>query len=127
MTLDYRYEVEDNYLYIKCKGIFDQKALIEFFGEALRIPVCYGRDTVLVDFREIEGGPPSVLQRYELGVFIAERHHLGIRLVVVGEEPLVDPRRLAETVALNRGARGKVFTDLDEAVDWIEEQVADKL
>ena len=126
MTITYQYKVEDNHLYLKCKGIFDQKALMGLFEEALQITGRHDRDIVLVDLRDIGGGPPTVLQRYELGVFIARRNHLGIHIVVVGEEPLIDPGRLAETVALNRGARGKGFTSLDEAVAWIEEQVADK-
>jgi hypothetical protein len=37
----------------------------------------------------------------------------------VGDEPLIDPARFGETVAVNRGALIKVTTDLNEAFAWL--------
>jgi len=36
---------------------------------------------------------------------------------------MIDLERFGETVAVNRGAIGKVFTDVDEAVAWLEQIV----
>jgi len=42
---------------------------------------------------------------------------------LIGKEPMIDLERFGETVAVNRGAIGKVFTDVDEAVAWLEQIV----
>ena len=68
------------------------------------------------------------MDRYDAGVRGAELQReigRGIAFAVVGNEPMIDPKRFAETVGKNRGANVRVFTDIDEAVDWIEQSAAE--
>ena len=46
----------------------------------------------------------------------------GIRIAMVGKPELLDPRRLGELVAQNRGVDGRVFTDLAVAEEWLLEK-----
>ena len=52
---------------------------------------------------------------------LSHEHKSIVAIAVVGNEPLMDPKRLGELVALNRGGRGKGFTDYDEAINWLEQ------
>lgn len=123
MAIEYQIEVRENYVYIQCQGIYNGSDLMALFDEVLQIPGRTDREVVLVDVQDIGGDHPTTMERYQIGVFIAEHNYLGVCIVVVGKEPYVDPRRFGETVAVNRGARGKVFTDIDEAVAWIDAYV----
>ena len=49
-------------------------------------------------------------------------HQTFIYIAVVGDEPMIDSRRFGETVAVNRGAFGKVFTDFSEAKAWLKDR-----
>jgi hypothetical protein len=42
-----------------------------------------------------------------------------LQVAVYGRQPLIDPSRFGETVALNRGAKVKVSERLDEALAWL--------
>ncbi len=77
--------------------------------------------------RDVTGEPFTTMERYELGVHGAELQRgigRGIAFAVVGNEPMVDPERFAETVGRNRGAHVRVFTDIDDAVEWVENAAA---
>ena len=123
MNIDYQAEVRENHVYIHCQGIYNERDLMLLFDEVLQIPGRNDREVVLVDVREISGDHPTTMERYKLGVFISEHNYLGICIVVVGKEPYVDPGRFGETVALNRGARGKVFIDMEAALAWIDSYI----
>lgn len=123
MSIDTRIELKVNYIYLRCSGTFEQNAVLELYGHAIQIAVQEGRKAVLIDARDLAGEPPTTMERYEQGVLLAEHNSRGILIVVVGKEPIIDPNRFGETVAVNRGVRGKAFTDLDEAIAWLEEKV----
>jgi hypothetical protein len=76
--------------------------------------------SVLLDIREVVGFL-SDMDRYDLGVGGAS---LGIRVpfAVVGREPLIEPERLGEIVARNRGMNVRAFTDYEAARTWLREQ-----
>jgi len=123
MSIDTQIELKTNYIYLRCNGTFEQSAAIELFGNAIQTAVQEGRKAVLIDARELEGEPPTTMERYELGASLAEFNSRGILIVVVGKEPIIDPSRFGETVAVNRGVRGRAFTDIDEAITWLEEKI----
>jgi hypothetical protein len=123
VSIDLQVELKPNYVHLHCRGAFRFDALLEVWESAFRVAIDEGRKAVLVDLRGLEGAPPTTIERYEQGVRFAEvqqRFGLGILIAVVGHEPLMDPEKFGETVGKNRGGFGAVFTDIDEAVDWIE-------
>ena len=123
MSIEYQVEVREDYVCFRCSGAYDQKSATELFNQAYRITGQQRLNAVLVDAREIAGNPPSTMERFELGVLLSEHRDSGICLALVAKEPILDPRRFGETVALNRGAWGKGFTDFDEAVIWLKSSI----
>ena len=124
MSIEYQVEVQEDYVCLRCKGAYDLKSAKEVFNQAYRITAQQQLNAVLIDVREIAGNPPSTMERFDLGVLIGEHRDSGICLALVGTEPILDPRRFGETVALNRGGWGKGFTDIDEAIVWLKASIS---
>ena len=122
MSIEYRAELKAQYAQLTCYGVYDKQALLDVLDQALDYAVQNGVTAVLVDICDVEGAP-STAERFEMGEAFAEIQ-LGkdtiIAIAIVGREPMIDPERFGETVALNRCAVGKVFTDMVEAVNWLE-------
>jgi hypothetical protein len=45
-----------------------------------------------------------------------------VPFAIVGMEPLIEPERLGEIVARNRGMNVRAFTDYEAARTWLREQ-----
>jgi hypothetical protein len=118
VSIKIQVEHKGAYVLLHCRGTFTLESALEVFERALESAEREGVGAVLVDAREVGGGPPSTTDRYELGKYIAE-HGGGTRVAVVGSELLIDPARFGELVAVNRGAAGKAFTELTDAVAWL--------
>ena len=71
----------------------------------------------LIDLRKVEGNP-SIIDLYELGVEIANAVGPGIRGAAVARSKMVN--YMGENTAVNRGAIFKVFTDIEQAMEWLE-------
>lgn len=76
----------------------------------------------LIDMRRVPG-EATFMDRYELG---QQAGHLlpRIPVAVLLREPMADPQRIGETVARNRGANIKVFTDPANAKAWFDRMTA---
>ena len=61
----------------------------------------------------------SVLRRLQM-IMAFVTHLRGFRVAGVLSESSVDPKRLGETMARNRGANVKVFTHLPDAIAWLD-------
>lgn len=77
--------------------------------------------SVLIDFRDLTM-PLTDFDRYDLGV-MAVGPGLAMPIATVGSAATIDPKRLGEMVARNRGGNVRVFTDYDEARAWLREQL----
>ena len=78
--------------------------------------------SVLVDVRGVSGRIPTILDRFDLGVHLAElhlEHTPRIRIALLGHEPMIHPDRFGEIVARNRGADARAFTVESDALDWL--------
>ena len=74
-------------------------------------------------------GKPEHIERFYYGYFAATetiwliaKHGMprAPRFAYVINEPLRDPRRYGEAVAVNRGMTVKTFETLEEAFEWLE-------
>ena len=122
MSIEYRTVLKSGYAQLVCHGSFSKRELVEVFDQAIEIAAENGKEAVLVDISDVEG-EPTTAERIELGVETAEvqlSKDTIVAIAIIGNEPLIDPERLGETIALNRCAVCKVFTDLDEAINWLE-------
>ena len=120
MKLEYEVAIEPDCVLLTCTGLATVDRVVEAFERAAELARAEKSRAALVDIRGTQFEQPGTLERFDLGTRTAEllrRHH--VRLAVVGDEPTVDPARFGETVAVNRGAMMRVFTDLESARRWL--------
>jgi hypothetical protein len=78
-----------------------------------------GIDKVLVDARDLESFP-GITTLFEFGGSFEEaRLFRGLRLALVVNKNLIRDPGFIDTVARNRDVAMKVFSSIDEAVDWL--------
>ena len=78
-----------------------------------------GEYEVLIDIRGAET-ILSIADLYELAVALAGQSSLiDSKIGVLGPMSSVDQAHFFETVAQNRGARIRAFTDFEEAITWL--------
>ncbi len=126
MTLTIDIESRKDYLFATLAGVFSLRGAQEAFDRAAKAALPLGLNRILLDASAVTG-KPSQDERYALGVYVADEQRLlaaktppyFLRVAVYGHQPLVDPNRFGETVALNRGAKVKVSERLDEALAWL--------
>ena len=108
------------------RGSFTLRGAEEGFRELLDGCIASGSCLLLVDCRQVDGSP-TFAERFAFGKFVAEANiaavHDGrtqpVKFALLGSYPLLDPGRLGELVALNRGAWVRVTTEPEEAVAWL--------
>jgi hypothetical protein len=114
--------VHPAYVELDCAGLYSRAAALRLGEEAFRQAALANRPGALVDVRRINGRLPTLLDRFEIGVRIADQYRAWdarFRLAVLGHEPMIHPQRFGELVARNRGADARVFTDEDAARAWL--------
>ena len=126
MTLTVDLESRKHYLFAALSGAFSLRGAQDAYDRAVKAALPLGLDRILFDASAVTG-KPSQDERYSLGLFVATEQRLlaaksppcYLSVAVYGHQPLVDPNRFGETVALNRGAKLKVSERLDEALAWL--------
>jgi len=127
MSMQSSFEAKSSYLHISCSGTFDLAEAGRVFQQAFDVAAQQHLLKVLVDIRSVDGDV-STMDRYAIGDFIARQYlqHAGIKVGVVGAEPLVHSARFGATVARNRGAFFKAATDLNEVLEWLDIELVDE-
>ena len=116
MSLDYEITTRPDagYLRITAVGAFGTEPTKRLFDRVAADVKNYGASRVLIDAQGIVGSV-STMAHFELGAYAASR--VRVRAALVGRPDVID--RFGETVAINRGASARVFTDEVEARDWL--------
>jgi SpoIIAA-like len=82
---------------------------------------CANKNKLLLDFTEAHA-EISFADRYflvkEMRIF--ERHKV-VKVAVVGRPEQLDYKKFGEIVALNQGVNGRVFTNVEDAEEWLLE------
>ena len=123
MPIESRSEVHKSYLHMLCWGSFKFEDMKNIFSQVFELVVEKKLNKILIDGMEVSGTPPTMLERYDLGEYVAQlcfRYKKPFQIAVAGKVPLVDPERFGETVARNLGVNGRVFTDLEESLIWLK-------
>ena len=127
MNMLLRTRTEPGSLHAKVSGPFSLDEAKRTFLEILEAIVQHKMDKVLIDGREIEG-EPTTIERFIYSEFAATatrmlRERMALpkppQFACVLQEPVLDPMRFGETVAVNRGMHVKVFDDLEDALRWL--------
>jgi|SRR6476659_5491240 hypothetical protein len=127
MSLIQKISAEPDFLHVKVSGSFSLREAKENFIQVLEILTRHKVQKVLLDGREVEGNP-EVMERFFYGEFAAESLMQFLSKGVAAEtcfayvlhEPVLDPGRFGETVAVNRGMTLKVFDALEDALAWLQ-------
>ena len=97
------------------------RRFLELHGSVVQ----YKAEKILLDGRNVNGNPRDI-ERFYYGEFAAREtrkivveHKIVPRFAYVIHEPLRDPTRLGETVAVNRGMIIKVVDTPEDAIKWL--------
>ena len=134
MGMILRTSAETGLLRAIVSGEFSLEEAERNFLEILDAAARHKAEKILIDGREVKGRP-SAIQRFLYGEFAAGAVARSIRelglsrasqFAYVAREPVLDPRRFAETVAVNRGMWVKAFDNLEDALGWLRLAPANK-
>jgi len=118
---------ENGILVVVETGEFSMEEAQKTFLEMVEMVKQNGATKVLFDGRDITG-EPELIERFYYGEFAAATIENLIRngwtgrmpqFAYVLQEPVLDPLRLGETVAINRGMNVKAFNNTHEARQWL--------
>ena len=112
----------EDYLRLECTGMFTLEGALAAYERAFSLAAEAGRPAVLVDIRTLTGREPTMAERYELAVAVADGQAATqprIRFALLGHEPMIHPERFGEIVATTRGADARVFTEEALALEWV--------
>ena len=116
---------QSGFLKVDVSGEFSLEDAKQAFREMLGAVTQYKAKKILFDGRNVKGEPKE-LERFYYGEFAAREtrkivveHKIVPRFAYVLHEPLRDPARLGETVAMNRGMVIKVFENPEDATEWL--------
>src|SRR5829696_5884673 len=124
MPMTVKIAVRGNVLNVFVSGDFVLEEAKHTFLEVAEAVAENKSEKVLFDGRSIRGNP-SVIERFYYGEFTADslRGSQAIaslpRFAYILHEPVLDPLRLGETVATNRGMNVRAFDNREEAIQWL--------
>jgi hypothetical protein len=122
MTLQFTYEVCEDYLYISASGPFAVESARQAFTEWMAEAIAASLNNVICDLAAIEGiatGDLPLTSRYDLAAFVAAAKPAHVRVVMLLTASQVPEDRFGEDVMVNRGANVMVTADLAEALAWL--------
>jgi len=128
MPMTIETSLRSNVLYVSATGEFTLAEAKRTFLELIGAVEKFQSEKILFDGRAITGNPTFV-ERFYYGEFAAESilqlqpklgHGRNPRFAYVLEHPVLDPERLGETIAINRGANVKAFETMNDAIEWLD-------
>ena len=131
MRLEIRFE--SGRLNVDAMGKFSLKEAKRTFIEMLEAVALHKTSKVFFDGRKLIG-KPEIMERFYYGEFAAQAvwdaAERGVspatRFAYVLKEPVLDPGRFGETVAVNRGMAVRAFDNPGEALQWLGTATANK-
>jgi len=126
LTATLQVDADRSLLCVLYSGAFELSEAQRTFHDILAALVEHQLKKVLVDGRQVFGDPQP-LERFYYSRYVADavaqtinRSKIEVpRFAYVLQEPVLDPKRFGETVAVNRGMRIKVFDNLKQAEWWL--------
>lgn len=127
MSMQLEIRPESGFLKVTATGTFSLDEAKRTFVEMLEAVALHETAKVLFDGRQLLG-EPKVLERFYYGEFAAQTIRdysvrvasLATQFAYVLKEPVLDPKRFGENVAVNRGMNTKVFDNPEDARQWLE-------
>jgi len=120
---DIKVSVVEDILLIYASGSYSLVKANNLFKLAIDNGVSHNKSKILIDVSDLIGSIPF-FDRFQYSKFLSDyriKHALGKvnKIAVLGKEPIVHKEKFGETVAVNRGANVRVFTDMSKASIWL--------
>lgn len=116
MQLDLSYRLDGDVLFCEVRGPYSLAAFLQLADQVSVARLARGASRVLVDIRNVTGDI-SHLDRYRLGIYVAEKPKHAARLAVVARRETIN--WMFENVATNRGLPTCVTADQRYAENWL--------
>jgi hypothetical protein len=107
-----------DYLHIQYSGEFrlaEAKTSVDAMLEACRQS---GSTKVLFDCTAM-CGELTVMDRFNVGQYASEKMDPRLKIAMVADKKYILPDNFFEVVARNRGIYMRVFSEKDEAIEWL--------
>ncbi|MEO6548210.1 MAG: hypothetical protein ABIN94_09430 [Ferruginibacter sp.] len=117
MQSNYLFENKRDYLYLTIDGIYNKEEFISYPKIISDECVKENISKVLINALNVKGTDVSILDRFSLGVQIAEVLSSKIKIAVIWPEK--DINKFAENVASNRGGFIFVCGNVTEGENWL--------
>jgi len=114
----------EGHLRIIYSGPFSSAAVRDSVGAMLAVCTREKCAKVLFDCRPMTG-EMTVLDRFEAGEYGASTIPPSMKIAMLGREDQILPDRFFENVVRARGLDVAVFSDADEAIEWLRETASD--
>ncbi|HXH62562.1 MAG TPA: hypothetical protein VNG95_00195 [Gemmatimonadales bacterium] len=114
------FEREGSWVVVRGRGIGRVAWLLQLLRDAAAATRAEPTRGLLIDLREFSA-PLTDLDRYDVGMVGAEAG-IAVPCAVILSTAMLDPRRLGETVARNRGVNARGFSSLEEGRAWLAQQ-----
>jgi hypothetical protein len=122
MALTTKTELRKEYLYVLVEGEFEYLSSIQSTDAILEACARHQTTKALIDFRGVTGKIIDI-ERFHYAEVSTDKYNkllaAGVvkpcRFVWIGKPPQLDPKKLGESVALNRGLILRVTPDLEHA------------
>jgi hypothetical protein len=114
MSVEIRSTAHEDHVRIEFSGVFSLEAVLPLCDRCFQVASEAGCEAMLVDVRTVSGREPTMAERYQWAVRIAELqagYQPRIRVALLGHEPLIHPERFGEIVATRHGAVVRTFTN----------------
>jgi hypothetical protein len=120
MAINYKYKIENETLKVESWGIDDNIEDVENYASSiLELSINNDCKKVFCDERNLQYSL-SVIDTFELAEKASVLGKVLKKIAIVCHENYLEDGRFYETVALNRGLKVFVTTDIEHANKWLE-------
>lgn len=125
MNIKFHLVFDNSFVYINCSGYYDIDSMLKVYKSGIKLAKDLKLKKILFDLKEAIGATSYNIDRVIQGDYF--RHNSSnskrsINTAFVGSEPFIDSNEFCEVVNFNNNDRGKVFTDLDNAIKWLSKR-----
>ena len=109
-------EAQGEYIFVKYDEKYSKASLVEMMREVQKISTELGCYKLLGDISQMVG-TVSTMDRFEFGVQGAIIFRRGYKIAIIHRPEEIN--RFAETVSVNRGLNARIFSDKENALEWL--------
>ncbi len=121
MSAPEHFEIMENHAVFRPIGQVSLQQAVEMVTAAIGFARARDIRKLLVITSDLTGfEPPTITTRYYFVKEWAEASRGAVRVALVAQPEMIDPRKFGVTVAANSGLIGDVFASEEEALAWLQ-------